>query len=66
MNKSQTPFKEGYQAFRQGDLNNPYNHEPARGKEWQYGFDRAYFNNLSWVKKKEAERGSTQKKAPAN
>lgn len=39
-------YKEGYYAFVKGWLKNIYNNESMKGKEWQRGFDRAYFDNL--------------------
>jgi hypothetical protein len=39
-------FKEGHYAFFRGKMNNLHHPESHRGKEWQRGFDRAYFENL--------------------
>jgi hypothetical protein len=39
-------FEQGYTAFRKGWIANQYNAESVQGKEWQRGFDRAYFDNL--------------------
>lgn len=38
-------FKEGYKAFTKGWLTNRYDPDTVKGKEWQRGFDRAYFEN---------------------
>lgn len=43
-------FKEGYYAFTRGWLKNAYNDESNKGKEWQRGFDRAYFDNLKRIR----------------
>jgi len=47
------PFEEGLRAFKRGDLVNPYNQDTSRYRDWQFGFDRAYFENLERVKEKE-------------
>ena len=39
-------FKEGYHAFDKGWLVNKYDAESNKGKEWQRGFDAAYFDNV--------------------
>jgi len=39
-------FKEGYHAFTRGWLSNRYDETSIKGKEWQRGFDRSYFDNL--------------------
>lgn len=38
-------FKEGLHAFKKGWLTNRYDPDTMKGKEWQRGFDRAYFEN---------------------
>lgn len=44
------PFEEGKRAFRTGkDLSNPYAENTVRHREWQYGFDRAYFDNVQRI-----------------
>ncbi len=53
------PFDEGIRAFHKGDLVNPYNPETSRYRDWQFGFDRAYFANLEKVKA--LENGTTEK-----
>lgn len=42
-------FNQGYWAFKNGKLTCPYPHWTIKGKEWQRGFDRAYFDNLEAV-----------------
>jgi hypothetical protein len=46
-------FKEGYYAFSRGWIVSKYNPDSLKGKEWQRGFDRAYFDNLD--RKKHSE-----------
>lgn len=47
------PFDEGRLSFKKGQLTNPYNPETSRYRDWQFGFDRAYFENLAKVKERE-------------
>lgn len=55
MNERQPPlsiqFSEGYKAFRWGMLTNKYDVDTAKGKEWQRGFNAAYFKNLDYRKR---------------
>jgi len=37
---------EGRKAFEKGNLDNPYNTGTTNYRDWQFGFDRAYFENL--------------------
>lgn len=43
-------FEQGYKAFRHGWIVNQYDSVSVAGKEWQRGFDRAYFDNLERYK----------------
>jgi hypothetical protein len=47
-------FKEGYYAFCRGWLRNQYDEESIKGKEWQRGWNKAYFDNLDNLKRKAA------------
>jgi len=42
-------FNQGKFAFTKGWLGNPYNPSTAQGKEWQRGFNAAYFENLDKI-----------------
>lgn len=53
------PFERGKRAFWKGDISNPYPDDSIEHREWQYGFDRAYFNNLENVRVMEAAGGKT-------
>jgi hypothetical protein len=44
-------FGQGHYAFSRGWLNNQYDPESVAGKEWQRGFDAAYFDNLLRITK---------------
>jgi hypothetical protein len=43
------PFNEGYQAFKEGNLDNPYNKNTKNHKDWEYGFTKAYHANLERI-----------------
>ena len=38
-------FNQGFRAFTQGVLDNPYPVDSLRAKEWQRGWNAAYFRN---------------------
>ena len=48
--------QQGYYAFTRGWLANQYNPASVAGKEWQRGFDRAYFDNLEKLNGNQAVR----------
>ena len=43
----------GIRDFYKGNLINPYNVDTYRNKEWERGFNKAYFEQLERVKKYE-------------
>lgn len=51
-------FEQGYQDFLKGKLDNPYNPNTTKGKDWQFGFNKAYFRNLEKATKNEDRRRS--------
>jgi hypothetical protein len=44
------PYEEGIKAFREGNLGNPHKPSTKQGREWEMGFNKAYFRNLERVK----------------
>jgi hypothetical protein len=52
------PFEEGIRAFKRGTIVNPHQPDSNRYRDWQFGFDRAYFENLERL---EAKSGKTPK-----
>lgn len=44
-------YQQGVVAFQRGWVANAYNPETVKGKEWQRGWDAAYFANLDKRKK---------------
>ena len=59
MTNNSNEFKRGYKDFFVGNLDNPYN-DHYRSREWQVGFDKAYFSNLEKVKRNETRRRSKE------
>jgi hypothetical protein len=52
------PFNEGYQAFLDGNLGNPYQANTKDNRDWEMGFNKAYFKNKELVIERELrERG---------
>lgn len=45
-------FKEGHWGFTVGRVVNKYSPDSQRGREWQRGFDRAYFDHLDKISSK--------------
>lgn len=45
-------FDKGKYAFKKGWLGNPYDPETVQGKEWQRGFNAAYFERLDTLAQK--------------
>ena len=44
------PYEEGIKDFREGSLGNPYKVNTKHKREWEMGFNKAYFRNLERVK----------------
>ena len=51
------PENEGARDFYRGQLTNPYNPDTSRARNWEMGFNKAYFEQLEKVKR--IENGST-------
>ena len=50
-----SPREQGSMAFKEGQLSNPYHYrfKFRQHRDWQYGFNKAYFENLKRVKQRE-------------
>ena len=48
------PYEKGFDAFKKGNLGNPYPINTKQHKDWEFGFNKAYFKNLEFVKQREA------------
>ena len=46
-------FEKGVIAFNRGFIKSPYNINTMQYREWQRGFNTAYFENLKKVKQRE-------------
>jgi hypothetical protein len=44
------PYDAGMKAFKTGKLGNPHPTNTKQGREWEMGFNKAYFHNLERVK----------------
>ena len=44
-------YGQGHYTFSRGWLSNQYDANTIAGKEWQRGWDRTYFDNLSRIKR---------------
>jgi hypothetical protein len=42
-------YRMGFEAFRSGELSNPFSETTYFGKEWVRGFNKAYFLNLEKI-----------------
>ena len=51
------PFNQGYKAFKEGRLGNPYKQDTKDYRDWEFGFNKAYFQNLDRVKAREQSGG---------
>lgn len=38
-------YEQGYEDFKTGNLDNPYREGSKNAKDWQLGFNKAYFEN---------------------
>lgn len=53
-----TAFEQGYQDFDKGKTTNPYPKNTSKYRDWESGFNKAYFRNLEKLREDEAGRGS--------
>ena len=56
------PFQKGADCFNKGRLGNPYPPTTTDHRDWEYGFNRAYFINLKKVKEHEQRNISIRSK----
>ena len=53
-------YEQGYSDFKRGRVNSPFHKDTMQYREWNRGFNTAYFENLKKVKEREARgRGQT-------
>lgn len=57
LNKNDAPLKiqygKGMTAFHMGNMDNPFKSNTMQHREWQRGFNAAYYENLKRVKQRE-------------
>lgn len=51
-------FKQGKIDFKNGQVVNPYGSGTSRYRDWDRGFNIAYFDNLGKVKEREQKTGT--------
>ena len=51
--KKVKPFVQGFKGFWEGNLSNPYLVNTKDHRDWEAGFNKAYFKNLDNIAKKE-------------
>ena len=53
-----SPQEQGTLAFKEGKLNNPFHYKFKfkQHRDWQLGFNKAYFKNLKKVKQNERDK----------
>lgn len=51
-------FSEGQSAFITGQVGNPYPVNTNKHREWERGWNKAYFKNLEKVREIESRKGS--------
>ncbi len=50
------PYDKGYAAFWKGDVGNPHPTNTNKNREWERGWNAAYFENLKAVEDEEQTR----------
>jgi hypothetical protein len=50
------PYHEGRQAFRKGRIGNPYKENTKDYRDWEFGWNKGYYQNLERVRKIERAR----------
>lgn len=51
------PFNAGIKAFKEGRLDNPYRQDTKDYRDWEFGFNKAYFSNLDRLQSRQQPRG---------
>ena len=46
-------FQKGMDAFKKGRLGNPYRPNTKDNRDWEFGFNKAYFKNKELVVERE-------------
>ena len=51
-------YQQGYYAFKRGGQVNPFHSDTMQFREWNRGFNTAYYENVKRVKENESSRRS--------
>lgn len=54
------PYNEGYKDFYRGQIVNPYDDTTKNKRDWESGFNKAYFQNLERVLEREVKERSKE------
>tara|TARA_R100000935_G_scaffold25097_1_gene44773 strand:- start:195 stop:368 length:174 start_codon:yes stop_codon:yes gene_type:complete len=54
------PYEQGRVAFKAGKIGNPYQAQTKDNREWEMGFNKAYFLNLGRLKEYEQRQKNKQ------
>ena len=54
------PYEQGRIAFKTGKLGNPYEQNTKSNRDWEIGFNKAYFLNLERVRAYEQNKKTKQ------
>ena len=54
------PYEQGRVAFKAGKIGNPYQAQTKDNREWEMGFNKAYFLNLGRLKENEQRQKNKQ------
>jgi len=54
-----SPYDQGWKDFRRGQISNPHKPDTKDHRDWQFGFNKAYFLNLEKIN------GTSKKKTTA-
>jgi hypothetical protein len=49
-------FEQGHSAFKRGQIVNPFSNDTMQWREWERGFNKAYYEQLKRIKKYELGR----------
>lgn len=52
--------RKGINDFYKGNITNPYDEDTTDHREWQFGFNQAYFTNLERQVQYESKRAQTK------
>lgn len=60
MNRAQQAYEKGYTSFKQKNMENPFADNTVLHKEFERGFNVAYFDNLKKVQDSERKKATAR------